>query len=108
MNGDFAPVEALADVLGAAVGGTRDVVFDGLTDRYIGQTGVTIAPKVYVAAGISGAPHHVMGIQGSQHIVAINNDADAPIFEVADFGVVGDVAAVLPQATEILRERLAG
>ncbi|MDR0483365.1 MAG: electron transfer flavoprotein subunit alpha/FixB family protein [Cellulomonadaceae bacterium] len=108
VNGDFGPVEELADVLGGAVGATRDAVFEGWFDRYIGQTGVTVAPAVYVAAGISGMPHHVSGITGSGQILAVNNDSDAPIFEMSDFGVVGDLAAVLPQAAETIRAWRAG
>ena len=100
--GDFTAVNQLADALDAAVGATRDVVFDGHFDRYIGQTGVTISPRVYIGAGISGAVHHTAGIASSQHIIAVNNDADAPIFDTADFGVVGDAAAVLPRAAQIV------
>jgi electron transfer flavoprotein alpha subunit len=102
-NGDFGPVHDLADALGAAVGATRDVVFEGWFDKYVGQTGVTIAPRLYVGAGISGAPHHRGGMQASQVIVAVNNDPDAPIFEICDFAVVGDLADVLPQAAATIR-----
>lgn len=103
--GDFGPVEDLADALGAAVGATRDAVDEGWVehDAQIGQTGVTIAPRVYVGAGISGAPHHRGGMQASSVIIAVNNDPDSPIFEIADFGVVGDLADVLPQAAQALR-----
>ncbi|PFG32656.1 electron transfer flavoprotein subunit alpha/FixB family protein [Sanguibacter antarcticus] len=103
--GDFAPVEDLADALGAAVGATRDAVDEGWVghDAQIGQTGVTIAPRVYVGAGISGAPHHRGGMQASGVIIAVNNDPDSPIFEIADFGVVGDMAEVLPQAAAEIR-----
>lgn len=105
-NGDFSQVEELADVLGGAVGATRDAVDEGWIehDAQIGQTGVTVAPRVYIGAGISGAPHHRGGMQASGVIVAVNSDPDAPIFEIADFGVVGELDQVLPQATEILRE----
>ncbi|WP_425956446.1 electron transfer flavoprotein subunit alpha/FixB family protein [Xylanimonas sp. McL0601] len=106
-NGDFGPVEDLADALGAAVGATRDVVFEGWFDRYIGQTGVTVAPRVYIGAGISGAPHHRGGMQASQVVVAVNNDPEAPIFEISDFAVVGDLADVLPQAAAAIREHKA-
>lgn len=103
--GDFGPVHDLADALGAAVGATRDAVDEGWVehDAQIGQTGVTIAPRVYVGAGISGAPHHRGGMQASSVIIAVNNDPDSPIFEIADFGVVGDLADVLPQAAQALR-----
>ncbi|MHA7134671.1 electron transfer flavoprotein subunit alpha/FixB family protein [Oerskovia turbata] len=103
-DGDFGPVEELADVLGAAVGATRDAVYEGWFDTFIGQTGVTIAPRLYIGAGISGAPHHRGGMQASQVIVAVNNDSDCPLFEIADFAVVGDLAEVLPQAAQVLRE----
>jgi len=107
--GDFTPVEDLADALGAAVGATRDCVDEGWIghDAQIGQTGVTIAPRVYVGAGISGAPHHRGGMQASQVIVAVNNDPDCPLFEISDFAVVGDLHAVLPQAAERIREHRA-
>lgn len=103
--GDFAPVEDLADALGAAVGATRDAVDEGWVahDLQIGQTGVTIAPRVYIGAGISGAPHHRGGMQASGVIIAVNSDPDSPIFEIADFGVVGDLAEVLPQAAAAIR-----
>ena len=103
--GEFGPVEDLADALGAAVGATRDAVDEGWVghDAQIGQTGVTIAPRVYIGAGISGAPHHRGGMQASGVIIAVNNDPDSPIFEIADFGVVGDLADVLPQAAAEIR-----
>lgn len=103
--GDFGPVEDLADALGAAVGATRDAVDEGWVshDAQIGQTGVTIAPRVYIGAGISGAPHHRGGMQASSVIIAVNNDPDAPIFEIADFGVLGELAEVLPQAAQAIR-----
>ncbi len=102
-NGDFGPVNELAEALGAAVGATRDVVFEGWFDRYIGQTGVTVAPRLYIGAGISGAPHHRGGMQASQVVVSVNNDPEAPIFEISDFAVVGDLADVLPQAAAAIR-----
>ena len=107
--GDFAPVEDLADALGAAIGTTRDAVDEGLMahDAQIGQTGVTIAPRVYIGAGISGAPHHHGGMQASETIIAVNVDAEAPLFEIADFGVVGDLHDVLPAAAAAIRERRA-
>ncbi|PJI84743.1 electron transfer flavoprotein subunit alpha/FixB family protein [Luteimicrobium subarcticum] len=104
--GDFTPVEDLADALGAAVGATRDCVDEGWIghDAQIGQTGVTVAPRLYVGAGISGAPHHRGGMQASQVIVAVNADPECPIFEISDFAVVGDLAEVLPQAAARIRE----
>jgi len=106
-EGDFGPVEELADALGAAVGATRVVTDQGWRghDQMIGQTGVTIAPRLYIGAGVSGAVHHRGGMQASGTIVAVNSDPDAPIFEIADFGVVGDLFQVLPQAAAELRRR---
>ncbi|QCB94258.1 electron transfer flavoprotein subunit alpha/FixB family protein [Cellulomonas shaoxiangyii] len=104
-EGDFAPVEELADVLGGAVGATRVATDEGWIghDAQIGQTGVTISPRLYIGAGVSGAVHHRGGMQASGTIVAVNSDPDAPIFEIADFGVVGDLFTVLPQAAAELR-----
>ncbi|QGQ19973.1 electron transfer flavoprotein subunit alpha/FixB family protein [Cellulomonas sp. JZ18] len=106
-EGDFSPVEELADVLGAAVGATRVATDEGWIghDAQIGQTGVTISPRLYIGAGVSGAVHHRGGMQASGTIVAVNSDPDAPIFEIADFGVVGDLFTVLPQAAAELRRR---
>jgi electron transfer flavoprotein alpha subunit len=104
-DGDFGPVEELADALGAAVGASRDAAFEGWWDTYVGQTGVTVAPRVYIGAGISGAPHHRGGMQASQVIVAVNSDPEAPIFEICDFAVVGQLADVLPQAAAEIRKR---
>jgi electron transfer flavoprotein alpha subunit len=106
-DGDFGPVEELADALGAAVGASRDAAFEGWWDSYVGQTGVTVAPRVYIGAGISGAPHHRGGMQASQVIVAVNSDPEAPIFEICDFAVVGQLADVLPQAAAEIRKRKA-
>lgn len=103
-EGDFAPVTELADALGAAVGASRDAAFEGWWDTYVGQTGVTVAPRVYIAAGISGAPHHRGGMQASGHIVAVNSDPEAPIFEICDFAVIGELADVLPQAAQAIRD----
>ena len=108
-DGDFGPVEELADVLGGAVGATRVATDEGWIghEAQIGQTGVTISPRLYVGAGISGAVHHRGGMQASGTIVAVNTDPESPIFEIADFGIVGDLFTVLPQAAAEIR-RLRG
>ena len=106
-GGDFSAVEALADALGAAVGASRAAVDSGWYPHsyQIGQTGKTVSPQLYVATGISGAIQHRAGMQTSKTIVAVNKDAEAPIFELVDFGVVGDLKQVLPQATEEITRR---
>jgi electron transfer flavoprotein alpha subunit len=106
-GGDFSEVEALADTLGAAVGASRAAVDSGWYPHsfQVGQTGKTVSPQLYVAAGISGAIQHRAGMQTSKTIIAINKDEEAPIFELVDFGVVGDLKAVLPQATEEINKR---
>ncbi|WP_413452348.1 electron transfer flavoprotein subunit alpha/FixB family protein [Georgenia phoenicis] len=104
-DGDFTAVEELAELLGGAVGATRDVTDEGWREHsaQIGQTGVTVAPRLYIGVGVSGAVHHTVGMQAAQTVVAVNTDPEAPIFELADFGVVGAAEDVLPQAIEALR-----
>ncbi len=106
-GGDFSEVEAFADSLGAAVGASRAAVDSGWYPHsfQIGQTGKTVSPQLYVANGISGAIQHRAGMQTSKTIIAVNKDDEAPIFELVDFGVVGDLKAVLPQATEEITKR---
>ena len=106
-GGNFEPVEQFADALGAAVGASRAVVDSGWYPHsfQIGQTGKIVSPQLYVAAGISGAIQHRAGMQTSKTIVAINKDEEAPLFELVDFGVVGDLHQVLPAATEEVNKR---
>ena len=108
-GGSFEPVEELADALGAAVGASRAAVDSGWKPHsyQIGQTGKTVSPQLYVAAGISGAIQHRAGMQTSKTIVAVNKDNEAPIFELVDFGVVGDLHTVLPAVTEEVKQRKA-
>ena len=101
-GGDYTLVNELAQVLGGAVGASRDATDEGWIshEHMVGQTGTTVTPALYVACGISGAVHHRGGMQASGTVVAINLDPDAPIFEFSDFGVVGSLFDVIPQAIE--------
>ncbi len=103
----FELLEALASALGGAVGATRAVVDAGWYPyaTQVGQTGKTVSPRLYIACGISGAIQHKVGMQGAGTIVAVNKDANAPIFDFCDFGIVGDLNQVVPKLTELVRAR---
>jgi electron transfer flavoprotein alpha subunit len=106
-SADNLPIaQALAEVLGAEVGASRPICDNEWLpmDRQIGSSGQTVSPKLYIALGISGAIQHIVGMKGAKTIVAINKDVDAPIFDIADYGIVGNLFEIVPALTEKLRE----
>jgi len=98
--------QALAKAIGGEIAASRPICDEGWLpmDRQIGSSGQTVAPKLYLALGISGAIQHVVGMKGSRCVVAVNKDANAPIFEIADYGVVGDIFELMPALTEALEK----
>jgi electron transfer flavoprotein alpha subunit len=104
---DFDILATLAEVLGGVVGSSRPLVDDGWIPRehQVGFSGNTVKPKLYVACGISGSPQHLAGMRGSDVIIAINTDPSAPIFKVADYGIVGDLYEVVPKLTSEIKRR---
>ncbi len=103
---NFKLVEELANVLGGVVGATRPVIEDGWISRahQVGQSGKVVAPKLYIACGLSGATQHTSGMSGSNYIVAINKDEEAPIFEISDISIVGNAVDILPVMIEEMKK----